>query len=146
MGRSHVQAYVGNIPLSSCKFCWHAVGGRFPIVECELRVTAYVILQSPHTKSSAVHSCASSYLLIDCSSHTDITASITCCFCGAQKPTEIPFWKDIFPLFQQLSRKELQMFPGNHTWQHGWKYTTLICDSQQFLRYLNQRFHEVCMW
>lgn len=57
------------------------------------------------------------------------------------KPMDEPFWKSVTPLFQQLSQKELQMFPGRK-WEHGWKYTTLICDSQLYLRYLNQRFHK----
>ena len=65
-----------------------------------------------------------------------------CCCGGAQKPTDEPFWKDVVPLFQQLSQKELQMFPGNN-WEHGWKYTTLVCDSQLYMRYLNQQFHKV---
>ncbi|KAL3137419.1 hypothetical protein ABBQ32_006940 [Trebouxia sp. C0010 RCD-2024] len=57
------------------------------------------------------------------------------------KPMDEPFWKTVTPLFQHLSQKELQMFPGRN-WEHGWKYTTLICDSQLYLRYLNQQFHE----
>lgn len=61
-----------------------------------------------------------------------------------QKPTDEPFWKDVVPFFRQLSQKELQMFPGR-SWEHGWKYITLVCDSQLYLRYLNQKFHEVCI-
>ena len=67
---------------------------------------------------------------------------IYCCSVS-QKPTDEPFWKDVVPLFQQLSQKELQMFPGRN-WEHGWKYTTLICDSQLYMRYLNQQFDKVC--
>ncbi len=34
------------------------------------------------------------------------------------------------------------MFPG-HPWTHGWKYTTVICDSQLYMQYLHKQFTQV---
>lgn len=62
-----------------------------------------------------------------------------------QKATDEPFWKDIVPHFRQLSSKELDIFPG-HRWTHGWKYTTVICDSQLYMQYLQQQFVQVCVY
>lgn len=60
-----------------------------------------------------------------------------------QKPMEDPFWKEIVPSFEHLSKRELDMFPG-HPWTHGWKYTTVICDSQLYMRYMHKLFVQVC--
>lgn len=57
------------------------------------------------------------------------------------KPVELPSWKDIVPLFQTLNAKELKLFPGVSC-THGWKYTTIVCDSQLYIRYLHNQFEE----
>ena len=56
-----------------------------------------------------------------------------------QDPTPDPVWKDIVPSFRHLTQKELNMFQG-HAWTYGWKYTTLICDSQKYMQHLMKQF------
>lgn len=71
-----------------------------------------------------------------------MTQCTTVCPTMLQQPVEEPFWKENVPFFQQLSRRELDMFPG-HPWTHGWKYTTVICDSQLYMQYLHKQFTQV---
>lgn len=59
-----------------------------------------------------------------------------------QHPTPDPVWRDIVPSFCHLTQKELGMFQG-HAWRYGWKYTTLICDSQKYMQYLMRQFTQV---
>ena len=111
-------------------------------MECEFHILEKTPLYVPET-SLHVDSChmffLHVYMIADSTSHVQTRDAV---IVFTQKATAEPFWKDVVPMFQQLSQKELQMFPGR-SWEHGWKYTTLICDSQLYMHYLNQRFHEV---
>lgn len=56
-------------------------------------------------------------------------------------PEPSPSWAGVVPHFHRLSSAELSLFPG--TYSEGFSFTTIICQGEQYLPWLQRRLEKV---
>ena len=59
-------------------------------------------------------------------------------------PEPTPSWADVVPHVHRLSRAELRQFPDSTKASDGFSFTTIICQGDRYLPWLERRLQEVC--
>ena len=76
------------------------------------------------------------------------TLLICMCTCAAYNmsnvgPEPTPSWADVVPHVHRMSRAELSQFPDSSEGAEGFSFTTIICQGDRYLPWLQRRFENV---